>query len=490
MDTGQVRAILGIHLGRLHPQAMPALGADPNALVESWTVAEALRQVAALKGDVALREAAEDYVALWARTFRTLVRQLRGRPERAIALFAEEFYPFLRGDRLAARVESAEPRRARLLLLADLPEAYLAGLLASFVALSGATASVRVLGAGRFEVQHRVEAFDRLVPITQQMTVLRAPLVLAAVLACLLGVAMAAQHSGAPLPAGRVAAVLVGAVAVQMGANAFHDLRHPHPAGPLRLLAPTRRRLVWQARAGYAVAGACGLYLALAAPIIWAFAGLGLVVSTLFGRLRGRGWGPLLAGLTYGPLMAGGAYHAFIPLDLAPGVLWQNMLPTAALGLSAAAMLHLDDLADRPLDEAGGQRTLAVRLPRQRQAAVFDALAVLAVVAWAFAIVPIHGPILLPFFLLAVAVPLVAVVGIAGIVHRHLDDFAGLASARVAYLALHLTLALLLITVTLAGPLGATLFFLAAVVPVLVTAALLVPTVRRRIRPIPALGAP
>lgn len=451
-----MRSILGIHFGRLHPNAMPAIASDPNLLMESWTLAEGLRQVAALKGEAALREAAADYVALWARTFGTLVRQLRGRPERAVALFAEEFYPFLRGDRLAARVESAQPGKARLLLLADLPESYLAGLLEAFVRLSGARTSVTSVGAGRFEVSYRVAPVDRLASTAQQMAILRIPLVLAAALACLLGLAMAARDSATPLPWLRVAAVLVGGVAAQLGSNAWHDLRHPHPAGPLRLLAPSRRQSLWQARAGYAVAAACGLYIARSAPVILAFAAAGIAVSFLFGHLRSRGWGPLLAGITYGPLMAGGAYHAFIPLDLSPAMALPRLAPAFALGLSAAALLHLDDLADRPLDEAGGARTLAVRLPRTRQALVFDALVLTAVLAAC-------GPILIPLLALHGAdwlrpgiwlVPLPFLLwaaGLAHIVHGHLDDPAGLAPARVGMLVFHTVLAAVLTTVANVG---------------------------------------
>jgi 1,4-dihydroxy-2-naphthoate octaprenyltransferase len=445
VDTGQVRSILGIHFARLHPNALPVAASDPNQLVESWSFVEGLRTVAALKGETALREAAADYVALWARTFRTLVRQLRGRPERAISLFAEEFYPFLRGDRLAARVESAQPGRARLLLLADLPEGYLAGLLEAFVRLSGARATVTTLRGGRFDVAYRIAPVDRVARIAQQMAVLRIPLVLAAALACLLGVAMAARDSAADLPWTGVAAVLVGGVAAQLGANAWHDLRHPHPAGPLRLLAPSRRQSLWQARAGYTVATLCGLYLASKAPVVLAFAAAGLVVSFLFGHFRSRGWGPVLAGFTYGPLMVGGAYHAFHPVTSDLAVLATNFLPAAALGCSAAALLHLDDLADKPLDEAGGQRTLAVRLPRTPQALVLDALAGAAWIA-TLATLALPSPAALlswPVLLVGAAL-LVWLAAVSAIVHRSLDDPAGLGPARVGILGFHAAVAAVL----------------------------------------------
>jgi 1,4-dihydroxy-2-naphthoate octaprenyltransferase len=428
-----VRAILGHHLAAHRGQSATP-GGDPNALGPVEDLARQLRELAAQEGPDALRRAAADYVALWSRTFRTLVRQLRGRPDRALALFAAEVYPFLRGDRLAARLESSQPGRVRLRLLGDLPDAYLAALVESFVAQTGAQCQVRAMGDGLFEASYRIPPRHRTAHWAQYLARLRFPLVLAALAACLLGVAMAAARSGQALPALRVLAVLAGGVAAQLGANAWHDLRHASPAGPLALAAPSRRQNLLQARLGFGTAGLCGAWLALDAPVVLLFAALGILASTLFGHLRAKGLGPIVAAATYGPLMAGGAYHAFVPLDLSPAVALPNLVPTMALGLTAAALLHLDDLADRPLDQAGGNRTLAVRLPQRRQAFLLDAVVLLAVGASVWWLWATPG---LPFAVAAAALAL----PILAIAHRSLDDPAGLAPARLGAVLLHLVLA-------------------------------------------------
>ncbi|HUR64322.1 MAG TPA: hypothetical protein VM241_07565 [Candidatus Thermoplasmatota archaeon] len=437
MQGGQVRAILGAHAARR--AGVPPQPADPNALGPVPPLREALDALQREKGEAAVRAVAADYAALWARTFRTLVVHLRGRPERALALFAEEVYPFLRGDRLAARVESAAPGRARLLLAHDLPDAYLAGLVEAFVGLSRARADCVALGNGLFEVRYRVEGADRLARLSQHLASLRVPLLVAALLSTLLGIALAHREHGALQP-WRVAATLVGGLAAQAAANALHDRRNPHPAGLLGPVRPSARALRGIILGGYALAGGLGLLLAVRAPTVLAFAVGGLAVSVLFGRFRAQGYGPILAGITYGPLMAEGALHAVAPQAHDLGLHALYVLVTLPLGALAAAILYLDDLADRPLDEAGGQRTLLVRLPRGIHLAGYvlllaGGLAALLLVLRQLA--PAAQP-----FALALTVPAIA---LALTVRRNLDDPHGLGPARLGTLALLVTSAAILL---------------------------------------------
>ena len=435
METGRVRAILGTHAALRPGTRLAWPEADPNALLPAPPLETALRALHEAEGEAAVRALAHDYAALWARTFPTLVRQLRGRPERALALFAEEVYPFLRGDRLAARLESFRPGHARILLAPGLPEPYVAGLLEGFVALSGAEASCIPAGAGAFQVGWRLGAAHRVARAAQDLASLRIPLLVAALLSAVLGAAIAHRLAGT-LDAWRVAAVFVGAVAVQAAANAMHDLRAPHPAGPLGPARFPVRVLRRTAFAGYALAGTLGLWLAWSQPLVLAFAAAGLVLSLLFGRFRNAGWGPVLAGLTYGPLLTLGAVHAAAP-GLAPAVR-PELLLTLPTGLMAAAMLHLDDLADRPLDEAGGSRTLAVRLPRRRQAMVYALLVAAGVGLTLAAPVLFLDPAVagsLPFWLLAAWLTLWAGAQ-AQLAGRRLDDPAGLAPVRFGALAM------------------------------------------------------
>lgn len=451
-EGGQVRAILGIHarhrLGVGPAPAAPGLlpDGDPNTLVEARPLRDALDRLCREKGDggeATLRGLAADYVALWARTFRTLVVHLRGRPERALALFAEEVYPFLCGDRLAARVESVEAGRARLLLAHDLPDAYLAGLVESFVRLSRARAVCTVLGKGaggavQLEVRYRVEGADRVARLTQHLASLRIPLLAAAFLSALLGISMAYREVGALQP-WRVLAVLVGAVAAQGAANALHDLRNPHPAGPLGPVRMGRRALRATVYGGYAAAGALGLLLAVQAPVVVLFAAAGLVVSVLFGKFRNQGYGPLLAGLTYGPLVTEGALHGVAPGAADHLAHLAYALLSVPLGALAAAILYLDDLADRPLDEAGGQRTLVVRLPRRRHLAGYAVLVGGAMLLLLGALY-----VLAPATTLLAAILGPAAIALAVSVHNHIDDPHGLGPARLGTLALHIAASALL----------------------------------------------
>lgn len=430
--VGQVRRVLVAHARGAVEDHL-----DPNGLRPA---AELARAVADDHGRDDGRKLAHAYVALWARTFRPLVRHLRGRPERAMHVFAAEVYPYLRGDRLASRVDQVGPRGGRLVLAGGLPEGYRVGLAESFVALSGA----RVEAESEGDVVHlrwRLSGLDRLSRWAQGMAILRVPLVAAALLSVALGLALALNLHGS-LDPGRAALVLVGAVSAQAAANALQDRRHGRAVGLLGPLQAGPRLLNATVRGGYALAGVCALVLAVEQPLVLLLAGAGLGVSALFGRFRDHGLGPLLAGLTYGPLLPLGVVIAMggITADA-----WVHMLGTLPLGLLASAMLYLDDMADRPLDEASGQRTLLVRLPKESRFAglagiVVAALALCLAHAWG-------GPGQVPALALA-AVGALALVE----VHRHADDPRRLAPARfVMFMILAATSGLQMLAI-LGGP--------------------------------------
>jgi 1,4-dihydroxy-2-naphthoate octaprenyltransferase len=440
MEHGQVRAILGRHAQRGHASPRPA---DPTLLVPASSLRHWLEGIDA----AGQRALAHDYVHLWSRTFRTLAQHLRGRPERAIALFAEEVYPFLRGDRRAARVERIAPREARLLLADDLPAPYLCGLLEGFVALSGAEATARADGGGAFTVAYRVAAADRAARLAQHLAALRLPLLACAALAALTGIGLAAAH--AHVDPARAGLVVGGAVAAQAGASALVDLTAKRPGGPLRAATPSRNALLAQAVTASLLAVVAGAILAIDAPLVLLFAGAGLVAGILLPRLLGRGFGPFAAVLLYGPLIGLGAFHAFdVGADHARhAVLGVATLP---LAFAAGALLFLNDLADRPLDEAGGKRTLAVTLPRRRQALLYGGLlaGALASLAAAAAVGPWPA---LALAAAALAVP----AGILGLrVARELDDPHGLAPARLGTVAFLLAIGLAVVLIVVPGGLA------------------------------------
>lgn len=432
MEHGRVRAILARHAQVVSAVTGAARPPDPTALLP----ASALRRDLEARDAAGQRALALDYVALWSRTFRPLVRHLRGRPERTLSLFAEEVYPFLRGDRRAARLERVTAHEARLLLADDLPAPYLCGLVEGFVGLSGARAVARSEGRGAVHVAYRVAAGQRLARAAQVLTALRLPLILCALLATATGIAMggaaaAARGAWEPLVA---AAVFVGVLAAQLGANALHDLRRPpgNPLGPARLPHGALRATVWLS---YTSAAICGAFVTLVAgPVVLGFAAVGLLLGIAYGRFRGEGLGPVAAGLTYGALVPAGAAYALDP-GIGSPVLAASV--AAPLGMMAAALLLLDNVADRPLDEAGGQRTLAVRLGGPHQAMVYGGLA-FGALAW---LAGTSWPWFSPLPLVAAVLLAVPVAWCTRRAWTHWDDPRSLGAARVATLAVLIAVA-------------------------------------------------
>ncbi len=289
---------------------------------------------------------------LWARTFKTLTRHLRGRPDRALGVFAEEIYPFLRGRRLAARIEAGPP--TRLIIDEDLPGEYVAGLVEGLLELTGAQPHIEVAGP-TLVVRYRMHRADQIARIIHQAAQLRIPLLATSGAAASVGLAIA----GAPWLLWAV--ILSGTMAAQSGANAIHDLWRPGPRNVLGAPRLGKRWLWFQAAGSYTLAAAALSWLIQSRPGVLAFAAAGVAFGAAYSQLRDLGWGPAIAAVTHGPLIVWGAAYA---AGASWGPQWAFALPT---GLFAAAMIYLDDLIDRPLDEASGNRTLVVRLtPRAR----------------------------------------------------------------------------------------------------------------------------
>ncbi len=437
-----MRGILWAHLLQAHPRAVPEpLAPGPADLVPAAPFADALAAVARAHGPAEMGRLAEDYVALWARTFPTLVRHLRGRPHRTLQLWAGEVYPFLRGERLAARLERGARPGARLALADDLPAGFVAPLVAAFVSLSGAEASCRPVASGLFEVTWRVPAGHRLAAAVQQANLLRVPLLAAALLAAFAG--LAAGSAVGPAPPGAWLAVLGGIGSAQAGANAVQDLRGGDRTGPFGDLRPSRSWSWFQAAGGYGTAAACGAWLWLAGrPGVAAFAALGLAAGLLYAGLRDRGAGPFLAGITYGPLaVVGAAYAVAGPAALSWDAAMATVGPASlVMGALAAALVFAGDVADRPLDEAGGRRTLSVRLPQGRQVAAYAALLGAGLAGLAAAGILFGHASFVNWALLG----LLPAAVLSRRLHAHLDDPHGLAPVRAGTLALMGATALLL----------------------------------------------
>lgn len=372
---------------------------------------------------------AADYVTLWSRTFPTLVRHLRGRPEHALHLWCNEVYPYLRGERRAARVESRDGTTTRIALAGDLPTPYLAGLLEAFVGLSGARTEVRHAGGEVFEVRHRIHPADRLARAMQSLAVLRIPLLLTGALSVLVGTGLAWT------PMSRwwePVLVLAGALSAQAAANALQALRR-RGLGPFDPVAPRRGWLRFTLVGGYLVAAAVAAWFtATGRSWVLAFGAAGLATSLAYPWLRDHALGPVSAALVHGPLILLGTLYAMTGA-LAQWDLWVLLAASAPVGGLTGAILWLDDMADRPLDEARGRRTLAVRLPRGRHLLGYTALVATGLLG-AFALAFLRLPASAAALALVTIPPALILVRM---VQRHLDDPRRLASARLGTLALH-----------------------------------------------------
>ncbi len=414
MEVGQVRCILWSHL-RAHDATADVPGSDPNALVPADPLAKALQAYGAKHGEDALRALGADYSQLWHRTFRRLVRHHRGRPDLMLALFTREVFPYLRGDPLAARLESRRTVRLR----DDLPAAYLQGLLEGFIGLTGATATANQQG-DVWHIQIRLAARHRLAATARTLAALRIPLLVVALLA------MAAGFYSAVPAAPQLIAVVAGVLGAQLGANALPDLRHRATHMEFRMPENVART---QLVVGGVLAFGALVYLLPSAPLLPYLALAGVAASGAYPWLRDRGFGTALLVL-HAILIAGGAAH------VAGASLAAGFLAGAPVGLAAAALAHLADVADRPVDMAQGRRTLAVRLPTKSDAWLYGAF----LGASALAILPYH---IAGALLLGALAPALAILAA-----RSMDTPSRLAPLRLATMAYAALIPLILLGAT------------------------------------------
>jgi 1,4-dihydroxy-2-naphthoate octaprenyltransferase len=117
-------------------------------------------------------------------------------------------------------------------------------------------------------------------------------------------------------------------------------------------------------------------------------------------KLVYRGLGEIAVALGFGPIMLLGAYV------VQTGTLsWEAAVASVPVAILIALVLYVNEIPDRPGDEAAGKRTLPVRLPA---GTVTTAYLVSALAAFAVIVVGVVVQLLPPFTLLALAaLPLV-----------------------------------------------------------------------------------
>ncbi len=187
----------------------------------------------------------------------------------------------------------------------------------------------------------------------------------------------------------RLVAALVVAAGLQIGVNFANDyfdgVRGVDTAeriGPPRLTASgavSPRAVLTAALVCLGLAAVSGLALALATTpaLILVVGALALGAALLYSGgprpYAGLGLGELMVFLFFGLLATCGS--AYVMVETVPAAAWWG---GAVMGFLAVAVLVANNLRDIPTDEAGGKRTLAVRLGDRRTRLLYRACVVAA----------------------------------------------------------------------------------------------------------------
>ncbi len=216
----------------------------------------------------------------------------------------------------------------------------------------------------------------------------------AAIAPVLVGTAAAVQWVGHLPRWGAFFAALVGSIFIQIGTNLANDYSDAKRGadsadrlGPVRvtsagLVTPQRvMRATWVA---FAVAVACGIYLASVAGVVILLIGaVSIAAGVLYtGGPRPYGYaglGEVFVFLFFGLVAVNGSYYVQVEqLDALPLGL------SIALGFLATAILVVNNVRDLETDRRAGKMTLAVRMGRANAVMLYRLL-----VLGAFAVLPL-----------------------------------------------------------------------------------------------------
>jgi len=199
------------------------------------------------------------------------------------------------------------------------------------------------------------------------------------------------------------AAVLVGAIFIQIGTNLANDYSDAKRGadtadrlGPVRvtssgLVAP--RRVLIATWVAFGVACAAGIYLAAVAGIeIIAVGVVSIAAGVLYtGGPRPYGYagmGELFVFLFFGLVAVNGSYYVQLErLDPLP------LLLSIPVGFLSTAILVVNNLRDIDTDRRAGKLTLAVRIGRDRTRVLYVALLAGALVFLPIALIVGDGPL-------------------------------------------------------------------------------------------------
>jgi 1,4-dihydroxy-2-naphthoate polyprenyltransferase len=223
----------------------------------------------------------------------------------------------------------------------------------------------------------------------------------AAVAPVLVGTAAAVEASD-DFRLGAFLAALVGSVFIQIGTNLANDYSDAKRGadtvdrlGPVRVTAAglvTPRRVLTATWVAFAVAVACGVYLAVVAgPVILAVGAVSILAGVLYtGGPRPYGYaglGEAFVFLFFGLVAVNGSY--FVQLERLD---WLPFALSIPVGMLSTAILVVNNLRDTETDRRVGKRTLAVRLGRERTRGLFTALVAGAYLVLAIGLLTADGP--------------------------------------------------------------------------------------------------
>lgn len=235
----------------------------------------------------------------------------------------------------------------------------------------------------------------------------------AAIAPVLVGTAAAVQWAGELPRWGAFLAALVGSIFIQIGTNLANDYSDAKRGadsadrlGPVRvtsagLVTPQRvLRATWIA---FAVAIACGIYLAtVAGVVILAIGAVSIAAGVLYtGGPRPYGYaglGEVFVFLFFGLVAVNGSYYVQVEeLDALPLGL------SISLGFLATAILVVNNVRDLETDRRAGKMTLAVRMGRANAVQLYRLLVVgafvtlpIALLAGDSSLLPLIGLLALP----------------------------------------------------------------------------------------------
>jgi 1,4-dihydroxy-2-naphthoate octaprenyltransferase len=201
---------------------------------------------------------------------------------------------------------------------------------------------------------------------------------------------------------GAFLAALVGSIFIQVGTNLANDYSDAKRGadtvdrlGPVRVTAAglvTPRRVLTATWVAFAIAVACGVYLAVVAgPVILAVGAVSILAGVLYtGGPRPYGYaglGEAFVFLFFGLVAVNGSY--FVQLERLD---WLPFALSIPVGMLSTAILVVNNLRDTETDRRVGKRTLAVRLGRARTRGLFAALVAGAYLVLAIGLLAADGP--------------------------------------------------------------------------------------------------